>query len=104
MNYKDEIERICNKAALKSDEMVECTKQALEEVHIQQDRLYTRLKSERKSTHAHVNRAITLHDTQFVPMEEVNHIKHELASVIKENVKLAETTSKLCYVGKSLIK
>ena len=88
MNHKDEIERIQNEATLKYDEMVESTKSALEKVHIQQDRLYTRLKSERKSTHVQLNRAITLHDVQLVPMEEVNHIKHQLASVIVENEKL----------------
>ena len=88
MNCKDEIERIQNEFALTSKKMMEDASVALERVHNQQDQLHTRLKSERRSTQISLNKAMMLERPQFVCVEEVNNIKKQLASVLKENAKL----------------
>ena len=88
MNHKDEIERIKSEAAVQSEKMVEDTHLALERVHSHHDELHSRLRSERKSTQMGFNRALILNKHNFTQVDEVNNVKQQLASVLKENEKL----------------
>ena len=88
MNHKDEIERIKSEAAVQSEKMVEDTHLALERVHSHHDELHSRLRSERKNTQMGFNRALMLSKHHFTQVDEVNNVKQQLASVLKENEKL----------------